>query len=318
MGSASAEHLGSASAEHLGSGSAEHEGRKPTCKTGDMPHTSVMAGLDPAIRRGTVPVEMARSGAGHDVEGAGIGSAVPREEPTRAPREEITHAPRDSLEDRQTSPQTQIGWRDVAALARHPAVWAMTAGLFGEVYTSWLYQTWLPAYLEQERHMSVPRTGLIAGIPFLFAIVGSVGSGWLSGVLTKRGVSAIDGCRWPVVAGMLGMALFTAAAALASNTWIAVAAISAAMFCGGMAGAMAIALPSVMAPERMAASLHGLQNCGGFAGGALAPLLTGLIADAAGSFAPALLFSAGLGCVSAAIYAFAVPGRPIVVVSREG
>jgi cyanate permease len=49
-----------------------------------------------------------------------------------------------------------------------------------------------------------------------------------------------------------------------------------------------------------------VQNFGGFLGGALAPIVTGAIAQATRSFIPALLTGAAIAFVSAMVYLFVV------------
>jgi hypothetical protein len=65
----------------------------------------------------------------------------------------------------------------------------------------------------------------------------------------------------------------------------------------------------VAAPRGSIASLGALQNFGGFLGGALAPVLTGYIAQT-WSFVPALLTGAGIAFVGAMSYLFLVT-KPI-------
>jgi MFS transporter, ACS family, hexuronate transporter len=52
------------------------------------------------------------------------------------------------------------------------------------------YWYWLPAYLKEERHFSMEKIALLAGIPFLFSAAGSVVGGWLSSQLMSRGWTA--------------------------------------------------------------------------------------------------------------------------------
>jgi MFS family permease len=210
-----------------------------------------------------------------------------------------------------------VTWADWKRLFAYRATWGMVMGFFGEVYMGWVYQSWLPGYLEIERHMSIPKTGWVAGIPFAFGIIGSVGSGWMSDSLAGRGVSPVNSCKIPVVIGLVGMSGFTVVAALTPSAFVAVAAISVALLFSGMAGAMCWALASVIAPRHCTASLGSIQNCGGYIGGALAPAVTGFIVQDTGSFVPALLFSASLGFACALAYVFVVPGKPIDAAAFE-
>ena len=204
----------------------------------------------------------------------------------------------------------RVTWADWKQLFAYRATWGMVLGFFGEVYMGWVYQAWLPGYLEIERHMSIAKTGWVAAIPFACGVIGSVGAGWLTDRLAARGVSPINSCKIPVVIGLAG---FTIVTALTPSTVVAVVAVSTALAFNGMAGAMCWALASVAAPRHCTASLGSIQNCGGYIGGALAPAITGFIVQDTGSFVPALLFSAALGLACALVYVFMVPGKPIDV-----
>jgi MFS family permease len=207
----------------------------------------------------------------------------------------------------------QVTWADWKHLFAYRATWGMVLGFFGEVYMGWVYQAWLPGYLEIERHMSIKQTGWVASIPFACGVIGSIGAGWASDRLAARGMSPVNSTKIPAVVGLTGMACLTIVAALTPSTFVAVTAISVALTFNGMAGAMCWAMASVIAPRQCTASLGSIQNCGGYIGGALAPTITGFIVQDTGSFVPALLFAAGLGLASALVYVFMVPGKPLDV-----
>ncbi len=86
---------------------------------------------------------------------------------------------------------------------------------------------------------------------------------------------------------------------------VAVACISIVIFLANASSACAWSLATVAAPPSGVASLGALQNFGGFLGGALAPILTGYIAQR-WSFAPALLTGAGIAFMGAMAYLFLV------------
>jgi hypothetical protein len=62
---------------------------------------------------------------------------------------------------------------------------------FGIVYMVWLFQAWLPGYLEIQRHMSIRTTGFVAAIPYACGVVGSIGAGWVTPIANVVSVSSI-------------------------------------------------------------------------------------------------------------------------------
>lgn len=191
-------------------------------------------------------------------------------------------------------------------LFAHRTTWSMILGFFGSVYLNWVFITWLPGYLEIERHMTTISTGLAAGIPFACGFVGCLVAGWLSDQLIRRGMPAIRSRKLPIVIGMVGMSLFTVPAALVQSNVVALACISMVVFLGFGASACSWALATAVAPPNRVASLGAVQNFGGYLGGALAPILTGSLAQSTHSFVPALLTGAVIAFVSATIYLFGV------------
>lgn len=194
-------------------------------------------------------------------------------------------------------------WR---GLFSYRTTWGMLLGYFGAVYLNWIYLTWLPGYLISERHMSLSRTGFAASVPFFCGFIGCLVAGWFSDQVTKRTLdSPVAGRRIPVVIAMLGMAAFTIPGALVESNTVALICISVVIFLANAASACSWALATAAAPPSRVASLGSLQNFGGFIGGALAPIVTGYIAQAT-SFVPALLTGAGIAFLGALSYLFLV------------
>jgi sugar phosphate permease len=195
----------------------------------------------------------------------------------------------------------RLSFADWRHLFSYGTTWGMLLGFFGSVYLNWVYLTWLPGYLTIERHMSLMRTGFAASVPFLCGFVGALVAGWFSDLITKRSRSAVASRRNAVVITMLGMVVFTIPAALVQSNTIALACISVVIFLANAASACSWALATAAAPPDRVASLGAIQNFGGFLGGALAPILTGYIAQAS-SFVPALLTAAGIAFAGAMAY----------------
>ena len=204
-------------------------------------------------------------------------------------------------------PVTFSEWR---RLFRCRTTWGMVLGYFGVIYVNWLFNAWLPGYLEMGRHMSLRHTGWVAAIPYVFAVFGGVSGGLLIDWLMARGLSRIDSRKFPLCLAMLGEAAFVVVTALIASNTVAVACLCGAMFCGTIATTSAWAMVSIAAPANSTGSLGSLQNFGGYLGGALAPIVTGFIVQITGSFVPALIVGAVM-CVFAAVSYFVILRRPI-------
>ena len=161
---------------------------------------------------------------------------------------------------------TPVRLSEWLGLFRFRTTWGLVLGFFGVVYITWLYLAWLPGYLELQRHMSIPKTGLVAAVPFAFGVAGSIGGGWIADRLMRGGFSPVNSRKIPVVVGLLGMVAFTVVAAEAESDFLAVAAISGALMFGASASGMSWALASVAAPANCTASLGAIQNFGGYLG----------------------------------------------------
>jgi MFS family permease len=184
----------------------------------------------------------------------------------------------------------------------------MAAGNLGSGYMTWFYAAWLPTYLESARHFSLPQAGWGAAVPYLFGFAGSLAGGWSCDRLGAAGFSPLASRKAPIVAGLAAGGVCTALALAAPTGAWALAAICGALFCANVATAAIWALAVAAAPARFVSTVGAVQNFGGLVGGAAAPIATGLIVEATGSFAAALAVTAAAGLGGAAIYLLGVRG----------
>jgi sugar phosphate permease len=196
-----------------------------------------------------------------------------------------------SCSERERQP---VSWGDWKRLFGFSTTWGMVCGFFGIVYMTWLYYTWLPQYLEIQWHLSITRTGWVAAIPFACGVAGSLTGGRICDMLSRRGLSTIKSCKIPIVCVLFAVVVCTVLAAYSSSSFLAVGYISLSLFIINGGSTAAWAMATIAAPENYAASLGSIQNFGGYVGGALAPVVTGYIAQATGSFQSALLVAAGV------------------------
>jgi MFS family permease len=197
-----------------------------------------------------------------------------------------------------------VSLRQWAALFRFRAMWVLMLGAFCTGYITWMYQTWLPAYLEMQQHISIAKTGILASVPLICAFFGALCGGYLSDRLVARGMGLIASRRRPLILGLIASAAFTALAANASSAGAAIAFIALSMFFMQFGITCKWILVTAVTPQAYCASAASNQNFAGFLGGTLSPILTGFIVDETGSFVIALGIGAVITLIGAALFQF--------------
>jgi MFS family permease len=200
--------------------------------------------------------------------------------------------------------KSSVSLRQWSSLFRFKAMWALMLGAFCTGYITWMYQTWLPAYLEMQQHISIAKAGFLSSVPLLCAFFGAISGGYLSDLLVKRGVDLIASRRRPLILGLIASAAFTGLAANASSAGAAIAFIALSMFFMQFGITCKWILVTAVTPQAYTASAASNQNFAGFLGGTLSPILTGFIVDVTGSFVIALAIGAIITLIGAGIFQF--------------
>ncbi len=204
---------------------------------------------------------------------------------------------------------SRVTGRQWLHLFRFRTTWGLILGSFGSGYAVWMYLTWLPAYLETQHHVSIAKTGLLAVIPMLASVSGSLAGGYMTDRLARSGMELIASRRLPTVCGYVASACMTALAATSTTPGPALAFISLAMFCLFFALAGKWTLITAVTPQNYCASASAIQNFGGYLGGTLSPIATGYVLDRTGSFVVALGIGAAFTGFAAAVFLLGVRTR---------
>src|SRR5207247_6694594 len=88
------------------------------------------------------------------------------------------------LSDPADAPVARVSW---AHLLTHRQTWAFAVGKLLADPVWWFYLCWLPKFLDAKYGTRRARRGAPALLVYVIADVGSVGGGWLSSALIKRG-----------------------------------------------------------------------------------------------------------------------------------
>jgi MFS family permease len=195
-----------------------------------------------------------------------------------------------------------VGLRQVLWLLRFRTTWGMFLGFFGVVYVSWLYATWLPGYLETERHKTIADAGIWSAVPLAAGFVGAVAGGLIPHWLGRLGMDAATACRIPIIWGLVGAGAFTIAGAYADSASIAIALMAVGLFAANVSSSSGWALAAVVTPPNSVATLEALQNVGGSLGGTLAPFISGVILQVTGSLLSAFVLAGAIAFACALAY----------------
>jgi MFS family permease len=222
----------------------------------------------------------------------------------RDPRAQVLNAQDADYLRANREAKSGVSFREWTSLFRFRAMWVLMLGAFCTGYITWMYQTWLPAYLEMQQHISIAKTGMLASVPLICAFFGALCGGYLSDWLVKRGMELIASRRLPLVVGLLLSAAFTGLAAIATSAGVAITCIAVSMFFMQFGITCKWILVTAVTPQAYCASAASNQNFAGFLGGTLSPILTGFIVDVTGSFVVALAIGAVITLIGAALFQF--------------
>src|ERR1700727_3147852 len=189
--------------------------------------------------------------------------------------------------------EAPVELRNWGRLFRFRPMWGLMLGAFCSGYAVWMYQTWLPAYLEMQQHISIAKTGFLASIPLFCSMLGAWSGGWLTDRLARRGMELVASRRLPAILGLVLSGVFTVTATTAGSPTQAIVYISLAMFFLAVGISGKWTLITAVAPQSYCTSGASIQNFGGYIGGTVSPLVTGFVVDVTGAFVIALAMGAG-------------------------
>jgi ACS family hexuronate transporter-like MFS transporter len=156
-----------------------------------------------------------------------------------------------------------IGW---AQALRYRETWGFTVAKFLSDPVWWFYLYWLPPYFFDVRKLDLQQIAWALPVIYLMADVGSVGGGWLSGYLMRRGWE-VGKARKTTMLIFACMMPIGASAVLVSNPILAIALISVAVSAHQGWSANLFTTASDVFPNNAVASVAGIGGCFGGLGG---------------------------------------------------
>ena len=202
------------------------------------------------------------------------------------------------------SPRLQSGAStnvNFGVVLREPALWWSALGLFCSNYYWYFLITWLPPYLEQERHFAKEKMAVFSSASYLAIAISSVASGWLSDRWIARGAPAtlvrktFAGCG-------LGLSTALLAVQVIDDAAVAMPLLIFACIAFGMYTSNVFAISQTLAGPGAAGQWTGVQNGIANLAGVAAPWFTGWVTHRTGTFFVAFLAAAAAVVISAGAY----------------
>ena len=159
-----------------------------------------------------------------------------------------------------------------------PQTWAMITGkgLIDPIY--WFFLFWLPSYFASSFSLDLKKPSLELMIIYAATTIGSIGGGWLSSRLIKKG--------WPVLKARKTVLIIFAALEVsiivtqfAKEAWVAVTLISIAVAVHQAWATNVFTMASDLFPTEAVSSVVGIAGMAGAIGGILFPILIGTLLD---------------------------------------
>ncbi|HQR33200.1 MAG TPA: MFS transporter [Blastocatellia bacterium] len=193
-----------------------------------------------------------------------------------------------SDKDEETT-ETKTPW---LSLLGYKQLWAFSIGKMLTDPVWWFYLFWLPKFLG--KNYGIKGTDLIPYLTavYIIADIGSVGGGWISSSLIKRGWTVNRARKTTMMLFAITMPVVVLAN-FASSVWVAILLIGYATAAHQGWSANLFTLTTDMFPRKAVGSVVGIGSCAGAVGGILLPIYIGKVLDANPSFYLPMFIIAG-------------------------
>ncbi len=170
---------------------------------------------------------------------------------------------------------SKVKWYKLFSL---PQTWAYITGKFLIDPVFWFFLFWLPSYFSSIFSLDLRKPSLPLMIIYASTTVGSVGGGYISSWLIKRGMPAMK-ARKKAMLVFASLELSIIGLQYVSDVWVAVALISVAIAVHQAWATNVFTTASDMFPKESVSSVVGIGGMAGAVGGILFPMLVGYLLD---------------------------------------
>lgn len=208
---------------------------------------------------------------------------------------------------KESNEKTSINWKEIV---RNRQFWIICAMYFFYAFGSWFFFSWFPTFMELGRGFDKSELTYAVAVPFIMSMIGNITGGYLTDKLTKKyglkvGRKALGSSSLAVSAVCMFLAAFIPGK------------MTVFIFLSLCFGIFDLMLPSAWAlcidlGKKNAGAISGAMNTFGNIGGFCCGILFGYLVQASGNYNLPLYMIAGMLIISAVLFAFINPTKPIV------
>ena len=221
----------------------------------------------------------------------------PREHP-KVNAAELAH-----IEQDPPDPVEKVSWFKLLTVRE---TWAYALGKFLIDPIWWMFLFWLPDFLGKRYGLDLKTFGIPLVAIYLLSDVGSIGGGWLSSNLMKRGLS-LNAARKTAMLICAVCAVPVGFAWFADNLWVAVGIIGLATAAHQGFSANLYTLPSDVFPRAAVGSVVGIGGMVGAIGGMAMAKYAGWVLDSIGTYTPIFVVAASAYLIALLVVHLLVP-----------
>jgi MFS family permease len=186
----------------------------------------------------------------------------------------------------------------IGLLRKGPTLWGLALTQGCNVYCQYLFLTWMPSYLQNEKGLAFAKTGFYAAIPYAIAVVLCIIVGRISDRLLKGDTGG--GKRRYMIAFAMLLAAIILFAPLVESIWMILGLIAISLTGVASTTSLNFALLNdlIRKPQDVGVAM-GFLVVGGNIFGLLAPIVTGYVVAETGHFDRAFMIAGLLLVVGA-------------------
>jgi ACS family hexuronate transporter-like MFS transporter len=168
----------------------------------------------------------------------------------------------------------EISWLN---LLRHRQTWAFCIGMCLAAPVGWFYLYWIPGFFHDRYNLDMIHLGLPLVVLYQMAFFGSIGGGWLSAALMKRGWGAGSARKTAFL--VCALCVVPVFAATHTSKWVTVLLIGLAYAAHMGFATNLFTMVSDTVPRQAVSALTGLGGMVGALGGMFAARIIGAVLD---------------------------------------